>query len=48
MVAERPPPRHGGGTRGPSPAFDEHTVREAVLNALTHRDYRHNGSVIVR
>lgn len=30
------------------PTFDERVVREAVLNAVSHRDYRHGGSVIVR
>lgn len=30
------------------PTFDEHAVREAVLNAASHRDYRHAGSVFVR
>ena len=30
------------------PTFDERAVREAVLNAVTHREYRHGGSVFVR
>ncbi len=30
------------------PTFNERVVREAVLNAVSHRDYRHNGSVFVR
>ena len=30
------------------PSFDETAVREAILNAVTHRDYRHTGSVFVR
>jgi ATP-dependent DNA helicase RecG len=30
------------------PTFSEGTVREAVLNAVAHRDYRHAGSVFVR
>jgi ATP-dependent DNA helicase RecG len=30
------------------PAFNEGVVREAVLNALTHRDYRLSGSIFVR
>jgi len=30
------------------PTFDERSVREAVLNAVSHRDYRHGGSVFVR
>ena len=28
--------------------FDEQVVREAILNAVCHRDYRHHGSVFVR
>jgi len=28
--------------------FDERSVREAILNAVSHRDYRHGGSVFVR
>ena len=30
------------------PSFDEDSVREAVCNAVSHRDYRHQGSVFVR
>jgi ATP-dependent DNA helicase RecG len=30
------------------PTFDEHTIREAMLNAVSHRDYRNGGSVFVR
>ena len=30
------------------PAFDERAVREVLLNAVSHRDYRHTGSVFVR
>lgn len=30
------------------PTFDERAVREALLNAVSHRDYRHGGSVFVR
>jgi ATP-dependent DNA helicase RecG len=30
------------------PVFNERAVREAILNAVTHRDYRHAGSVFVR
>jgi len=30
------------------PTFNERVVREAVLNAVSHRDYRHGGSVFVR
>lgn len=30
------------------PAFNELVIREAVLNAISHRDYRHAGSVFVR
>jgi len=32
----------------PVPTFSETSVREAVLNAVGHRDYRHPGSVFVR
>ena len=28
--------------------FREGSVREAILNAVSHRDYRHPGSVFVR
>ncbi len=30
------------------PTFNERVVREAVLNAVSHRDYRHGGSVFIR
>jgi ATP-dependent DNA helicase RecG len=30
------------------PAFNEMVIREAVLNALTHRDYRLAGSIFIR
>lgn len=30
------------------PTFNERAIREAVLNAVSHRDYRHGGSVFVR
>ena len=30
------------------PVFDEAVVREAILNAVTHRDYRLAGSILVR
>lgn len=30
------------------PTFDERAVREILLNAVSHRDYRHGGSVFVR
>jgi ATP-dependent DNA helicase RecG len=33
---------------GDIPAFNESVVREAILNAVAHRDYRRPGSVFVR
>ncbi len=30
------------------PTFDEVAIREAILNAIAHRDYRLNGSVFIR
>ena len=30
------------------PTFSEDVAREAILNAISHRDYRHGGSVFVR
>ena len=32
----------------PVPTFSELSVREALLNAVAHRDYRHPGSIFVR
>lgn len=32
----------------PVPTFSEQSVREATLNAVSHRDYRHPGLVFVR
>lgn len=32
----------------PLPTFSESAIREALLNAVSHRDYRHPGSVFVR
>lgn len=32
----------------PVPTFSETAIREALLNAVSHRDYRHPGSVFVR
>lgn len=37
-----------GTYRREIPTFNEDAVREAILNALCHRDYRLNGSVFVR
>lgn len=37
-----------GMFRGEIPTFDEAVVREAVLNAVSHRDYRLGGSVFIR
>jgi ATP-dependent DNA helicase RecG len=30
------------------PTFDEDSVREAVLNAVSHRDYRNGGSIWIK
>ncbi len=30
------------------PSFNELVIREAILNAVSHRDYRHAGSVFIR
>ncbi|MFH1952309.1 MAG: RNA-binding domain-containing protein [Pseudomonadota bacterium] len=30
------------------PTFEERSVRESILNAVSHRDYRHGGNVFVR
>ena len=30
------------------PTFDERTIREAILNAISHRDYRLGGSIFIR
>ncbi|MCX6938396.1 MAG: putative DNA binding domain-containing protein [Verrucomicrobia bacterium] len=30
------------------PTFDEVAIREAILNAVAHRDYRHGGSIFIR
>ena len=32
----------------PVPTFNERAIREAILNAASHRDYRHGGSIFVR
>nr|MBC8359889.1 hypothetical protein [Candidatus Desulfatibia profunda] len=30
------------------PSFNELVIREAILNAVSHRDYRHAGSVFIK
>ncbi|MDR1925346.1 MAG: putative DNA binding domain-containing protein [Planctomycetaceae bacterium] len=30
------------------PTFEERTVREAILNAVCHRNYQHSGSIFIR
>lgn len=30
------------------PTFDERSIREAILTAVSHRDYRQGGNVFVR
>lgn len=30
------------------PTFDEVAIREGILNAICHRDYRHGGSIFIR
>ncbi|MBW2664512.1 MAG: hypothetical protein JRD93_21685 [Deltaproteobacteria bacterium] len=30
------------------PTFNELVIREAILNAVSHRDYRHAGSVFIK
>jgi len=32
----------------PVPTFNERVVREALLNAVSHRDYQLSGSIFVR
>ncbi len=37
-----------GFVRSSVPSFHQDAVREAILNAVAHRDFRHQGSVFVR
>lgn len=37
-----------GFVRSKIPSFNEEAVREAILNAVSHRDYREEGSIFVR
>ncbi len=37
-----------GFVRSKVPSFNEDAVREAILNAVSHRDYREEGSIFVR
>jgi ATP-dependent DNA helicase RecG len=37
-----------GFVRSKIPSFNEDAVREAILNAVSHRDYREEGSIFVR
>ena len=34
--------------RDPIPTFQEEPIREVILNAVAHRDYTHQGSILIR
>ena len=47
MLCNRVPAEIKGLTRTEHPDYPEETLREALLNALVHRDYSFSGSIII-